>query len=88
MNIGVKHPKEEVNRVLKLVSMAGASGRKFKECSLGMKQRLGVAQALLGHPQLLILDEPINGLDADGMRIIRETLTEQNRKEGVSYNFV
>ncbi len=84
LNIGVKHPKEEVNRVLKLVSMAGASGRKFKECSLGMKQRLGVAQALLGHPQLLILDEPINGLDADGMRIIRETLTEQNRKEGVT----
>jgi ABC-2 type transport system ATP-binding protein len=49
-----------------------------------MKQRLGVAQALLGRPQMLILDEPINGLDADGMRIVREVLIDLNRREGVS----
>jgi ABC-2 type transport system ATP-binding protein len=84
LNLDVKHPKAEVGRVLKLVSMAGASGRKFKECSLGMKQRLGVAQALLGRPRLLILDEPINGLDADGMRIVRETLTDLAKDEGVT----
>ncbi|MDR2751935.1 MAG: ATP-binding cassette domain-containing protein, partial [Clostridiales bacterium] len=84
LNIGVKNPKEEIARVLRLVSMAGAAGRKFKECSLGMKQRIGVAQALLGRPKLLILDEPINGLDADGMRIVRETLTEQAKQEGVT----
>lgn len=84
LNLGIKNPKSEVERVLKLVSMAGAAGRKFKECSLGMKQRLGVAQSLLGRPRLLILDEPINGLDADGMRIVRETLLELNHEEGVT----
>lgn len=85
LNLGVGNPRQEVVRVLGLVSMAGAAGRKFKECSLGMKQRLGVAQSLLGHPQLLILDEPINGLDADGMRIVRETIVGLNRDEGVTF---
>ena len=84
LNLDIQNPKEEVGRVLKLVSMAGAAGRKFKECSLGMKQRLGVAQSLLGRPRMLILDEPINGLDADGMRIVRETLIDLNRQEGVT----
>ncbi len=84
LNLDIKNPREEVLRVLKLVSMSGAANRKFKQCSLGMKQRLGVAQALLGNPKLLILDEPINGLDADGMRIVRETLIELNQKEGVT----
>ena len=84
LNLDVKNPKAEVERVLKLVSMAGAANRKFKQCSLGMKQRLGVAQSLLGRPRLLVLDEPINGLDADGMRIVRETLIELNRQEGVT----
>ena len=84
LNLNIKNPKEEINRVLKLVSMSGAAGRKFGKCSLGMKQRIGIAQSLLGHPRLLILDEPINGLDADGMRIVRETLLEINRREGVT----
>lgn len=84
LNLGIKNPKDEVLRVLKLVSMSSAAGRKFKQCSLGMKQRIGVAQALLGRPDLLILDEPINGLDADGMRIVRETLINLNREEGVT----
>jgi ABC-2 type transport system ATP-binding protein len=84
LNLDLKNPQEEVRRVLKVVSMGSSSGRKFKECSLGMKQRLGVAQALLGRPRLLILDEPINGLDADGMRIVRETLIDLNRQEGVT----
>ncbi|MCL1828522.1 MAG: ATP-binding cassette domain-containing protein [Oscillospiraceae bacterium] len=84
MNLNISKPKSEVERVLTLVSMAGAADRKFKQCSLGMKQRLGVAQSLLGRPRMLVLDEPINGLDADGMRIVRETLTELNREEGVT----
>ncbi|MDR0324977.1 MAG: ATP-binding cassette domain-containing protein [Oscillospiraceae bacterium] len=84
LNLGIEKPKAEVERVLKLVSMAGAADRKFRQCSLGMKQRLGVAQSLLGRPRLLVLDEPINGLDADGMRIVRETLIELSREEGVT----
>ena len=84
LNLNIKNPQAEVERVLKLVSMAGAADRKFKQCSLGMKQRLGVAQALLGRPRLLVLDEPINGLDADGMRIVRETLIELSHEEGVT----
>ena len=84
LNLDIKNPDKEVKRVLQLVRMNSAAGRKFKQCSLGMKQRLGVAQALLGHPRMLILDEPINGLDADGMRIVREVLTELNEKEGVT----
>jgi len=84
LNLGVKNPKAEVKRVLELVGMGGAAGRKFKQCSLGMKQRLGVAQSLLGRPKMLILDEPINGLDADGMRIVRETLVDLARGDGVT----
>lgn len=75
-NLGIANPKEEVSKVLKLVRMEGSAGNKFKNCSLGMKQRIGIAFALLGNPSLLILDEPINGLDADGMRIMREVLTD------------
>ena len=66
-NLGIENPKEEIAKVLKTVRMEGAASNKFKNCSLGMKQRIGIAFALLGKPKLLILDEPINGLDADGI---------------------
>ena len=75
-NLGLKDADEEIGRVLKLVRMEGAASNKFKNCSLGMKQRIGIAMALLGDPYLLVLDEPINGLDADGMRIMREVLKD------------
>lgn len=75
-NLGIKNPKEEISKVLKMVRMEGAAGNKYKNCSLGMKQRIGIAMALIGHPALLVLDEPINGLDADGMRIMREVLVD------------
>ena len=74
-NLSIPNAKEEVRKVLKMVRMEGAASNKYKNCSLGMKQRIGIAMALLGNPKLLILDEPINGLDADGMRIMREILT-------------
>ena len=67
---------EEINRVLKIVRMEDSAKIRFKSCSLGMKQRIGIAMALLGNPALLILDEPINGLDTDGMRIMRELLVD------------
>ena len=75
-NLGIKNAEDEVRKVLKLVRMEGAAGNKFKNCSLGMKQRIGIAFALLGNPALLVLDEAINGLDVDGMRIMREVLVD------------
>lgn len=75
-NLSIKDKENAVRKVLTMVRMEGAAGNKYKNCSLGMKQRIGIAMALLGNPKLLVLDEPINGLDADGMRIMREILTD------------
>ena len=75
-NLNLVNKEDEVREVLKLVRMEGAAGNKYKNCSLGMKQRIGIALALLGNPELLVLDEPINGLDVDGMRIMREILVD------------
>ncbi len=80
INLGIQNDDEEISRVLKIVRMEDNAKIKFKSCSLGMKQRIGIAMALLGNPALLILDEPINGLDADGMRIMREILVEITEK--------
>ena len=82
-NLSIKNKEDEIRKVLTLVRMEGAAGNKYKNCSLGMKQRIGIAMALLGNPKLLVLDEPINGLDADGMRIMREILTDIT-KEGTT----
>ena len=75
-NLSIPDPEKAVIKVLKTVRMEGAAGNKYKNCSLGMKQRVGIAMALLGEPTLLVLDEPLNGLDADGMRMMREVFTE------------
>lgn len=82
INLGIENADEEIQRVLKIVRMEDNAGIKFKSCSLGMKQRIGIAMALLGNPALLILDEPINGLDTDGMRIMREILVDITKNYG------
>ena len=74
-NLNLDDPERQVREILKLVRMEGAASNKYKNCSLGMKQRIGIAMALIGSPRLLVLDEPLNGLDADGMRIMRDVLT-------------
>lgn len=82
INLGLENRDEEIRRVLEIVRMGDSANIKFKNCSLGMKQRIGIAMALLGEPALLILDEPINGLDTDGMRIMREILVDITQKYG------
>ena len=82
INLNLENPDEEISRVLKIVRMEDSANIKFKSCSLGMKQRIGIAMALLGDPALLILDEPINGLDTDGMRIMREILVDITKNYG------
>ncbi|PRB04186.1 multidrug ABC transporter ATP-binding protein [Chryseobacterium sp. MYb7] len=77
-------PKSECERVLHLVDLWESRNLKMKKYSLGMKQRLSIAMTLLGKPELLILDEPVNGLDPNGMMEIRELLIKLNREEGVT----
>ncbi|MDO4273999.1 MAG: ABC transporter ATP-binding protein [Eubacteriales bacterium] len=72
--------KERVAELLELVDLAQAKGKKFKNFSMGMKQRLGLALALLHSPEFLILDEPINGLDPEGIHQMRQLFLDINRK--------
>jgi ABC-2 type transport system ATP-binding protein len=70
-------PRGRVEEVLKTVELSGAADRRVKGYSLGMRQRLALAAALLGKPRILILDEPANGLDPQGMRWLRDLLRAQ-----------
>lgn len=66
--------KKEINDMLSFVGLSGETKKKLKKYSLGMKQRLGLALAFLNHPKILILDEPTNGIDPDGIKKIRDYL--------------
>ncbi len=70
-------PRSRVEEVLAMVELTGAANRRVKGYSLGMRQRLALAAALLGDPRILILDEPANGLDPQGMRWLRDLLRAQ-----------
>lgn len=75
---------KRTTEVIKLVELEERIDDLVKTYSLGMRQRLGIAQALLGNPQLLILDEPTNGLDPAGIRELREFIRQLTQKQGIS----
>ncbi|MBP3039987.1 ABC transporter ATP-binding protein [Bacillaceae bacterium Marseille-Q3522] len=77
-------PKSRIDEVLSIVRLKSEANRAVKGYSLGMKQRLGIAAALLGNPELLILDEPTNGLDPSGIQEIRELIKSMPKEYGMT----
>lgn len=77
--------REKVEEVLKIVDLEHRGDDKVKTYSLGMKQRLGIAQALLNNPEIIILDEPANGLDPMGMRDLRELIFKLQKEKKITF---
>ena len=77
-------PDGRIAEVLRIVGLENTGRKKAGAFSLGMKQRLGIAIALLNHPKLLVLDEPVNGLDPQGIIEMRELILKLNREHGIT----
>ena len=77
--------KSQIDELLEIVGLREWSKNKYKTYSLGMKQRLGLANALLGDPKLVILDEPTNGLDPQGMKEMKETIVQLSLEKGITF---
>jgi ABC-type multidrug transport system ATPase subunit len=89
-NLGIfarlaRAPRSEVGRLLDALGLAHAARRAVGGYSLGMRQRLGIAQALVGRPNLVVLDEPMNGLDPAAIHLVREIILEERRARGVTF---
>ena len=76
--------ESKIDGLLDFVGLGDVGNKKAGKFSLGMKQRLGIAIAMLGDPELLILDEPVNGLDPTGMKEIRDLILRLNREKGIT----
>lgn len=76
--------EDQIERVLNLVGLADTGKKQVRNFSLGMRQRLGIAGALLSHPEVMVLDEPVNGLDPEGIVEIRSLLLKLNREEHIT----
>ncbi len=77
--------RKQIEEVLSLVGLTEVRNKKYRKFSLGMKQRLGIAFAMLDNPDLIILDEPINGLDPIGISELRDTFRKLNQERGVTF---
>lgn len=77
--------KSRIDEVLEIVRLTNRAKDKVKTYSLGMKQRLGIANALLNNPQLIILDEPTNGLDPQGMKEIKEMILQLSSEKNITF---
>jgi len=76
--------KNEIDRVLKMVGLDQVK-KKYKSYSMGMKQRLNIANALMGSPDLILMDEPINGLDPQGMASFRKVVLKLSKEQGITF---
>ena len=72
--------EERIREILEQVGLGWEDKRKYRQFSLGMKQRLGIAGAVLEHPQLLLIDEPTNALDTDGIQMVQRLLLEEKKR--------
>ena len=80
-------PNKRIDEVLQMVDLQNVEGKQIRHYSLGMKQRLAIARAILARPEFLILDEPINALDPEGIREMRTLFQKLNREDGTTILF-
>lgn len=81
---GIKEPKTKIHEVLEFLDFRGVEQKKVGEFSKGMRQRIGIAQAIIHSPEVLFLDEPTSGLDPSGIRNLREVILRLNNEKGIT----
>ncbi len=81
---GIHNPKEKITEVLEFLEFSGIENKKLGEFSKGMRQRIGIAQAILHDPLVLFLDEPTSGLDPMGIKKLRDTILKLNQEKGMT----